>query len=57
MKASERKTKMDDFFGLEFLSPLKVFTRNHLKRAYVEFIDTLPFFYVAKGVGTFQEFP
>ncbi len=48
---------MDDFFRLEFLSTLKVFLRNHMKRAYVEFIDTLPFFYVAKGVGTFQEFP
>jgi hypothetical protein len=57
MKGSKGKTKMDDFLGLEFLSTLKVFTRNHLKRAYLEFIDTLPFFYVAKGVDDFQEFP
>jgi hypothetical protein len=48
---------MDDFFGLEFLSTLKFFTRNHMKRAYLEFIDTLPFVYVAKGIGTFQELP
>jgi hypothetical protein len=56
MKGSERKPKMDDFLALEFLSPLKVFAKNYMKRAYLEFIDTLPFFYVAKGVGTFQEF-
>jgi hypothetical protein len=57
MKGLEGKTKMDDFFGFEFLSTLKVFTRNHMKRAYLEFIDTLPFVHVAKGIGTFQEFP
>jgi len=53
MKGLEGKTKIDDFFGLEFLSTLKGFTRNHMKRAYLEIIDTLPFFYVAKGVGKF----
>jgi hypothetical protein len=57
MKGSEGRTKMDDFFGLEFLFTLEVFARNRMKRAYLEIIDTLPFFYVAKGVGTFQEFP
>ncbi len=57
MKGLEGKTKMDDFFGLEVLFILKGFLRNHMKRAYLKFIDTLPFFYAAKGVGTFQEFP
>jgi len=57
MKGLEGKTKMDHFFRLEFLSTLKVFVRNHMKRPYLEIIDTLPFFYVAKGVGTFLEFP
>jgi hypothetical protein len=57
MKGSEGKKKMDDSFMLELLSTLKVFARNHMKRAYLEFIDTLPFFYAAKAVGTFQEFP
>jgi len=52
MKGLEGKTKMDDFFGLEFLSTLKGFTRNHMKRAYLEIIDTLPLFYVAKGVDS-----
>jgi hypothetical protein len=57
MKGSKGRTKMDDFFGLEFLFTLKVFGKNHMKRAYLEIIDILSFFYVAKGVGTFQEFP
>jgi len=39
---------MDDFLGLEFLSTLKVFMRNHMNRAYLEFIDTLPFFMLQK---------
>jgi hypothetical protein len=50
MKGLEGKIKMDDFLGLEFLSTLKVFTRNHMKRAYLKIIDTMPFFYVAKGI-------
>jgi hypothetical protein len=52
MKGSEGKTKMFDFLRLEFLSSFKVFARNHMKRAYLEFIGTLPIFYVAKGVNT-----
>jgi len=43
---------MDDFLGLEFLSTLKVFVRNRMKRAYLKIIDTMPFFYVAKGIDT-----
>jgi hypothetical protein len=39
---------MDDFLGLEFLSTLKVFMRNHMNRAYLEFIETLPFFMLQK---------
>jgi hypothetical protein len=48
MKGLEGKIKMDDFLGLEFLSTLKVFMRNHMNRAYLEFIDTLPFFMLQK---------
>jgi hypothetical protein len=67
MKGWEGKTKMHDFLRLEFLSTLKVLARNHMKRAYLEIIDTLPFFMLqkvlilspsvyVKGVGAFQEF-
>jgi hypothetical protein len=52
MKGWEGKTKMHDFLRLEFLSTLKVLARNHMKRAYLEIIDTLPYFYVAKGLDT-----